>query len=181
VGARKLLVVLLPDAPPSQLRAAIAARADSPEQIHIVATTRLDALHWLATDEDAAVAAAQVRALEAEWLLGDEAAVTATAGEFDPVVAVDDALHTFQADEILLLTATAKPNLERSLRQFGLPVHHAQDEQPGRDSRGRELIRSLASGRSDATPFVFFLVSNLALLALALVISLIVLLIVWLL
>jgi hypothetical protein len=121
-----------------------------------------------------------VRAFDVEWTLAGEAEVEAEAGDVDPVLAVEDALRGFPADEILLVGGAGEDGgLEASLRRFGLPVTRlAGSLRVRRANPLREWARALAAGRSKATPFVFFVAVNVALLALAALIALIVLLVV---
>jgi hypothetical protein len=179
--ARNLLVVLLEGGSRAELRAAIAEHGLP--NVHIVAPARIGALAWLASDEDGARSEADVQALEAEWLLADDADVAGEGGDLDPVQAVEDALRDFPAEEILLVGGERENGgLEASLAAFGLPVTRVGSSgAPRRASRLREGTRSIVAGRSKATPFVFFAGANLALLLLAVAISLAVLLVLWLL
>ncbi|HEY3017201.1 MAG TPA: hypothetical protein VGJ23_00075 [Gaiellaceae bacterium] len=180
---RNLLVLLLGEGSRSRLQRAIAERGDGPANVHIVAPTRIGPLEWLASDEDHARAEAAVRALDAEWTLTGEAEVEAEPGDVDPVLAVEDALRNFQADEILLVGAPGEDGgLEASLQRFGVLVTRLEGSRPARRADPlREWARALAGGRSKATPFVFFVAANLALFALAALIALFVLLVLWLL
>ena len=182
MGARNLLVVVLPGGSESAMRRAIADRAGGESSVHVVAPTRVGPLEWLATDEDEARAAAAVRALAAEWTLADEAKVEGEAGDVDPIVAVEDALVGFPADEILIVGGASEDGvIERSLRRFGLPVTRVDGPLPEpRHGQAREVARAIVGGRSRATPFVFFAGVNLALLALAALITAVVVLVVWL-
>lgn len=125
---------------------------------------------------------AGVRALEAEWLLTEDADVDGETGDVDPVRAVEDALRKFPADEILLVGGAEEDGaLEAALRRFGLPVARVGEAPPpGKRNLFREAARGLAAGGSKATPFVFFAGVNGFLFALAALISLVVLLILWL-
>jgi hypothetical protein len=84
-------------------------------------------------------------------------------------------LRNFRADEILLVgTPDQDGGLEASLRKFGIPVTRLGGSLPLRErDRVREGARRIAAGRSRATPFVFFAGVNLALLLLAVLISLV--------
>lgn len=183
MASRNLLVVVFEDATRPELREAIAERGDGPPHVRVVAPTRAGLLEWLATDEDRARSEAEVRALESEWFLLDEAEIEGGAGDVDPVLAVEDVLRSFDADEILLVGGAAEDGgLEASLRRFGLPVSRLEQSVPvRRRSRVREFARGIRSGRSKATPFVVFASVNLTLLVLAALIALVVILIVWLL
>jgi hypothetical protein len=179
---RNLLLVLLDGATPAALSRAV-RRLDEAASVHVVAPTRVGMLDWLATDEDDARVAAEVRALEAEWALADDAEVEGEAGDVDPIVAVEDALRRFDAEEILLVGgATEDGGVEDSLKRFGRPIRRRDGASQIRErSLLREFGRAIRAGGSKATPFVLFASVNLTLLALAAAISLIVILIVWLL
>lgn len=180
--ARNLLVVLLNDVSPAELRSAVEEHGGpgSPS-VYVVAPMDVGPLHWLATDESEAREQASVRALEAEWILGSEA-VGGEAGEADPALAIEDALRRFAADEILLLGDAPDRSLLASLQGLGVPVVWAGLPGPGGSARGRfrAAVREITSGRSAATPFVAFAGANLALLALGVVLTAIVGVVVWL-
>ena len=179
--SRNLLVVLLADASLPDLHAAVEQRGNGRPRVYVVAPSNVGPLHWLATDEQAARDEAGVRALEAEWILADEASVGGGAGEADPALAVEDALRSFPADEILVVGGTtADRGLMESLRTAGVPVTWV-GAQPPAGGRLSAAVRGLTSGRSEATPFVAFVAANLGLLLIGVAITLVVVLIVWLL
>ena len=163
---------------PERLRTAVATRGASPLRIRVVAPTVVGALDWLASAEDAAHRRAEVRALEAEWTLQQDAQVEAGAGDADPIQAVEDALRSFPADEILIAGKHVDPDLDDALFRFGIPVLR-MDPPRARRSRVYRAVRSLAGGRGNATPFVLFLTVNLALLLCAVVLSLVAIAILW--
>lgn len=176
--SRNLLVVLLNDAPLSELHDAVEKAADDGRpRVYVVAPAHVGPLHWLATDEQSARDEAGVRALEAEWILADEASVGGGAGDADPTLAVEDALRSFKADEILLVGGSAADQrLGESLVPLGVPVTWVgRPSATGRKGR----LRALTSGRSNATPFVAFVTANLALLLIGVAITIAVLLILW--
>jgi hypothetical protein len=179
--ARNLLVVLLDDASPADLRSAVDEHGEGSPSVYVVAPIHIGPLNWLATDESEAREQASVRALEAEWILGPEA-VGGEAGEADPMLAIEDALGRFAADEILLVGGVPDGGLEASLGSLGLPVAWAAGSPSaiGGGGRARAAVRGIASGRNAATPFVAFVGANLALLALGLLITLVVVLVAWL-
>ena len=150
--------------------------------VHIVAPARVGAVEWLATDEDAARTEAELRALQAEWVLQGKAQVDGEAGDSDAVLAAKDALRRFPADEILLVGGAGEDGgTESSIRQLGLPVRRVPAATRARErKRLREAMRALARGGSKATPFVLFVAVNGALLMLAGLIALVVLLVLWL-
>jgi len=180
---RRLLVLLLDVASREELDGVV-AEADADEvSVYIVAPSHVGPLEWLATDEERAHGEASARVLEAEWLLAGAAELGGEAAVSDPVLAVADALKRFAADEIVLVgSGTVDPLLLSSLRSFGLPIslHGVRPGPRNARSRARGIVRGLTSGRSSATPFVAFLAANLGLLALAILGSLLVAVIVWL-
>jgi len=123
-----------------------------------------------------------VWALVAERTLDDQAEVEGEAGDVDPVLAVEDALRTFPADEILIGGgASENGSLEASLRRFGLPVTRLSGSLPApQHQQLRETTHAIVAGQSKATPFVLFASVNLALVALAALIAAIVVLVLWL-
>jgi hypothetical protein len=179
---RNLLVVLLDGASETELREAVEERAGERLNVRLVAPTSVGPLAWLATDEDAARRAADVRALAAEWSLAGSVEAHGEAGDVDPVLAVEDALHDYAADEILI-AGGARSNgvLEASLRRFELPVSRLGGPAPRPRLLGlRETARALVGGRSQATPFVLFAGVNLAMAAFAALVAAVVALVLWL-
>ena len=91
---RNLLILLLDGASRAELEAALEERGEGYPSVYVVVPAQVGALDWLATDERHAQDAADVRALEAEWLLAGHAEIGGgEAGNPDPVQAVADALR----------------------------------------------------------------------------------------
>jgi hypothetical protein len=176
---RNLLLLVLGDVSTERLREEIARRAQ-PTHVHVVAGALVGPLDWLATAEDEAYRQAEVRAFEVEWTLANEAEVEGGAGDSDPVQAVEDALSTFPAEEILVAGDQADADLEAELARFGLPVARLEQTAPRRRSRAYRAFRGLAAGKHEATPFILFVGVNGALFLLAILLSLIVILVLWL-
>jgi hypothetical protein len=167
MSGRNILVVVLDDDLQQELGSAITLRGDDVEQVHVVAPLHLAPVDWLATDEDASRAAAARRAASASLAVGDRGDRQPEAGEADPVLAVEDALRVYPADEILLVADAGADDrgIEASLRRLGLPVGRipAARTSPHPD-RSPERWREIASGRSQATPLVLLAGVNLFLL-----------------
>jgi GABA permease len=129
---KRILVVANETVAEETLAEELRARAHAGTEVLVVCpalNTRLR--HWT-SDEDAARTAAQSR-LDASLELLAVAGVQAGGhvGDADPVQAIDDALRTFDADEIVLSTHPpershwlARNITERAQRLFGLPVTH---------------------------------------------------------
>jgi hypothetical protein len=174
-----VVLLLVGDADPVWLRAAIADQIDAPARIHVVAPAQVRALDWLATADDDAQREAEVRALEAEWTLAEQGEVGGEAGDFDPAQAVEDALRTFPAERIVVAGEGARREQVVALSRFGLPVDllGGAVEPSGFGSR---VFRGFAAGQNPAIPFAAFVGVNLALLVLAILLSALVGLILWL-
>ena len=131
---RRILVVTTAPVEGEALRARVREHAAGEEaEIHVVATASdLSPLDWLATDEDEARGEAAARAAGVQDAVAPEAeSVEAEVGDADPVQAIEDALRTFPADELVLVTRREEDAgwLEEgaageALARFSLPVTH---------------------------------------------------------
>jgi hypothetical protein len=158
MSSRNVLLVALDPVSEEQIRNAIEARQEVDDlSVHVVApAATLGPLKWVMGDEDQARAEAEelaehaAEAVEAEVPVEE---VETEVGDRDPLVAVEDALAVFPADEIVL-AGHADDKTEARLRRFGLPVEllDGADETGGAD----ELARSVARGRSTRTPILVF-------------------------
>lgn len=103
-----------------------------PIEAVVVAPARGDAFAQWYVDEDAARAEATHRLRRClNCLAAEGIRVRGHLGDADPVSAIGDALHDFDADEILLVTTTEEPSrwlrpsvVERVRRTFARPVRH---------------------------------------------------------
>jgi hypothetical protein len=181
-GGRRLLVLLLDEeAPAADVRRAL-RRGSRRASIRVLAPAHVDLLHWYSTDEDDAWAEAAERARRAVALAPREAEVESAAGESDPVLAVEDALQEFPADEVVIVGDGWDDELEASLRGRGVPVTRLPVGKgtTGSGGRAREVGRGIMSGRSDATPYAIFVGVLLAMGAALVTILAIGLLVMWL-
>lgn len=129
--SRRVLVVATTDVSDAATTRRVHAHAGEDAEVLVVApATEMSVLQWLASDEDDARRKAAERAERvAEELPAD--AVETQVGDTDPVTAIEDALRTFPADELVVVTrpdeqaawleqGTGRAALER----FALPVTH---------------------------------------------------------
>ncbi len=169
------MILLLGDATEADLEAAVEEHGDGFPSVYVVAPARVKALDWLATDEARATGEADVRALEAEWLLAGQAEIGGgEAGNVDPVQAVEDALDRFHADEIVVVgSGELDPHLVPALSAFAVPVSTYGLEVTPQSwrTRLRATSRGIASGRNESTPWVAFVAANLGLLLIAVAIA----------
>lgn len=126
---RRLLVVVTSEVADDELRKFVRSRAGDDGEIRVVApASDISRLDWLTNaEDDARSEAASLAAKTAVATPTDD--VEAQVGDSDPVKAIEDALRTFAADEILVV---AHPDdqagwLEEGSRakadaRFSLPV-----------------------------------------------------------
>jgi hypothetical protein len=131
MGRKKLLVVTTAPVDPGPLREAVRSHSGEDAEIRIVApASDLSPLQWLASDEDAAREQAAGIAGEAAGAVEPEAARTeAEVGDTDPVQAIEDALRSFPADEVLVVmhdddeaSWLEQDSAEEARERFGVPV-----------------------------------------------------------
>jgi hypothetical protein len=131
MNPRRLLVVALSGVDDVALREEVREHAgDEAAEVHIVApvahTSRLQRLTG-AVDE--ARAEAEDIARGAAEAVKGTASVETEVGDPDPLQAIDDALRTFPADELIIVTRPGseadwleKDTTREALERFGLPV-----------------------------------------------------------
>lgn len=103
---KRVLVVATTPVDQKALRSRLREKAGEGAEIKVVApASDVSPLQWLATDEDEARGEAADVAREAEQAVEPEAErVETQVGDSDPVQAIEDALRTFPAEEIVLVT-----------------------------------------------------------------------------
>jgi hypothetical protein len=128
---KKLLVIATAPVESGPLRDAVREHAGDEAEIRVVAPAAdVSPLQWLASDEDEAREKAAGVASEAAESVEPEAARTeAEVGDTDPVQAIEDALRTFPADEVLLVTRPdddaswlEEDSAQEARERFGVPV-----------------------------------------------------------
>jgi hypothetical protein len=128
---RRLLVVATASVPAAALRASLRAHAGEDAETLVVApASGISRLDWLTNAEDDARADAAERADEvAEAAPTDD--VESRVGDSDPLLAIEDALRTFAADELVVVTLPDEDaawleqgSAEAALDRFSLPVTH---------------------------------------------------------
>ena len=134
MSPRRLLVVTTGPVDESVLRAEVAKHTDGAEaEIKVVApASGVSPLQWLASDEDEAreeAGEAACKASDAAESGGD--VVETEVGDPDPVQAIEDALRTFPADELIIVTHPGaeatwleKGAPEEAFERFDLPITH---------------------------------------------------------
>jgi hypothetical protein len=128
---KKLLVVATAPVEPGSLRDAVREYAGDETEIHVLApASDVSPLQWLASDEDKArEKAAKVASAAAESVEPEASRTGAEVGDTDPVQAIEDALRTFPADEVLVVTRPEddaswleQDSAQEARERFGVPV-----------------------------------------------------------
>jgi hypothetical protein len=132
--SRRILVVTTAPVEGGALRDRVLEHAGTGQvELKVVATASdLSPLDWLANAEDDARSEAESRAVEVGRAVAPEAdRVEAEVGDTDPVQAIEDALRTFAADELVLVTRKdddagwlEEGTASEALARFNLPVTH---------------------------------------------------------
>jgi hypothetical protein len=177
---RNVLAVVLDEGLEGRLRSELARRETPVRRLHVVAPARVGPLDWLATADDQARREAGGRAQSAERSVREASRVDSKVGESDTVLAVEDALRVFTADEILIVAdSETDAGLEASLRRSGLPVERVPPAAEHPRSRARALASQIGGGRTAATPAVAFAGVNLFLGAVAILVAIAIVIALW--
>jgi hypothetical protein len=184
MSSRNVLLVALDPLAAEEARTALEGRQGSDNiRLRVLApASDIGPLQWLMGDEDDARAEAEELAAETAGALEHEAPVDEVdteVGDRDPVVAVEDALAEFPADEIVL-AGHADAKTEARLRRLGVPVERVDGGEEAGASGSEEFARSVARGRTTMTPLVVILGVGAVVLGAAAVLSLLLFLVLWL-
>ena len=101
----------------------IARLVGDPEDVRLVVPVpshRLD--RWLSAEDDARREAEARLARSAGTLVAAGLPVSGSVGDPDPAQALEDELHDFAADEVILLTGNGKDPLAKVESRLGLPL-----------------------------------------------------------
>lgn len=181
MGSRNVLLVALEPVPDEEIRRAIETRAEAAEVSVLVVAPALGV--GLLQSLTGAVDEARAEAGELADRVGRavDADVRTEVGDRDPLVAVEDALREFAADEIVL-AGGADAETEAQLRRFGLPIARVDGpaEASEEGSRAEAIARDVTRGRSSQTPVMLLAAVGALVLAAIVLVSLIAFLVVWL-
>jgi hypothetical protein len=121
-AGHRVLVVAVAEATAESAQR-IADLAGSTTDVRVVVPVpshRLD--RWLSAEDDARREAEGRLARSAGVLVAAGLPVSGSVGDHDPAQALEDELHGFAADEVVLLTANGKDPLAKVERRLGLPL-----------------------------------------------------------
>ena len=104
VDGRKILLVVLADVDGAWLESGIRGRYGANAEVQVIAPPELSRLRWLFMDVDKARDEAHLRAQHAADALVTEEVEVSEPAHPDPRQAIEDALGTFAADEVVVVT-----------------------------------------------------------------------------
>jgi hypothetical protein len=126
----KLLVVISGRPDRAALRAQLREWVTTGMELRLIASPSVSPLEWLTNDEDDARGEAEELASLAVSLMPWQPELEPEVGSSNTLQAIEDALGTFAADQVLIVLAgeEAGPGLEltRQLTERGLPVRTLQ-------------------------------------------------------
>jgi hypothetical protein len=180
VAPTNLLIVALEPISDQEVASAVEARKQRGDvNVHVVApAVTAGRFEWLTGADDDARAEAEELAEHTADTVPAEA--DTEVGEPDPLLAVQDALALFPADEILL-AGTPDEKLEAGLRELGVPVTRLDGQgEEGEETGAVDYARDVTQGRSAETPFVVVGTVAAVIFGLVAVFSVIAFLVIWL-
>jgi hypothetical protein len=129
---RRILVVANETVAGQALRSEVVHRAGSEAEVLVVCPALTSQIRYWASDEDPGRAAAQERLEASLGELAEEGVdARGEVGDADPIQAIDDALRTFGADEIIISTHPPgrsnwleKQVIVRARERYELPITH---------------------------------------------------------
>jgi hypothetical protein len=130
--AKKILALVSEPVSGEALKNAVGPKRAEAAEVLVVAPALNTRRHFLFSDVDAAIERAdEVQEETVERMEEEGVDAAGDTGESDPLLAIQDALQTFPADEIVLFThADGRQNwleeglLEEVRERFGKPVEH---------------------------------------------------------
>ena len=132
-GVRRILVIANRTCPCPSLADEVALRANAaPTDVLVVAPALNSRLrHWLSDIDDALTRAQERLELAITALCRRGVVARGEIGDADPVLAIEDALASFPADEIVIATLPAGRSnwierrlVEKATARFGIPIAH---------------------------------------------------------
>jgi hypothetical protein len=130
--ARKILAMVSEPVPAEALREAVGDRAVQGDEVLVVAPALNSRFRFWVGDSDEAIGRAEeVQEETVERLTEAGVDAAGDTGESDPLLAIQDALQTFEADEIVLFTHSSGSQnwledglVEDAKERFEPPVRH---------------------------------------------------------
>jgi GABA permease len=131
-GRRRVLVVANQTVGGEELKSEIRKRRETPVELRILVPVLCSRTHYLFTDIDDEIEQAQAR-LDATlaWAHEEGFEAIGTIGDASPLIAIEDELHRFGADEVIISTHVPERShwleagvVDRAREELDIPVTH---------------------------------------------------------
>jgi hypothetical protein len=131
-GRKRVLVIANQTVGGEELKAEILKRRGTPVELRIVVPVLCSRAHYLFTDIDNEIEKARAR-LDAtlRWAHDEGFEAVGTVGDASPLIAIEDELHRFGADELIISTHVPERShwleagvVERAREELAIPVTH---------------------------------------------------------
>ena len=131
---KKILALTSEPIDADALRSAVGSEAAESAEVLVIAPALNSKIRFWTGDSDEAIARAdEVQEETVERLAEEGVDAAGGTGESDPMLAIQDALATYQADEIVLFTQSGDSQnwleeglVERAQERFDVPVRHLE-------------------------------------------------------
>jgi GABA permease len=144
---KRILVVANQTAGGDELKAEILERGEPRPELRIVVPVLCSRSHHLTSDIDREIAEAQARLdVTLRWAREQGFEAVGTVGDANPLIAIEDELSRFGADELIVSTFPPERSnwlehgvVERAREELDMPVRHVVVDIPAQESRAAEL------------------------------------------
>jgi hypothetical protein len=130
---RKVLALVSEPISGDTLKSALGDGAQGAEVVVVAPALDSRVRFWTSDNDDAIARAQEVQQESVERLAEDDVDAVGDTGETDPLLALQDALATFPADEIVIFTRPEGDQnwaeadlLEQAQQRFSVPVRHME-------------------------------------------------------
>jgi hypothetical protein len=131
--SRKILALVAEPISGDALRSALGDGGDDPEVMVVAPALDSKARFWTSDSDEAIARADEVQRETVERMAEDDVDAVGDTGESDPLLAVQDALATFPAEEIVIVTHPEGERnwaeddlLEQAQGRFSVPVRQVE-------------------------------------------------------
>jgi hypothetical protein len=131
--AKKILALVSEPVSTDALRSALGDSTDDAEVMVVAPALDSRTRFWTSDNDEAIARAENVQKETVERLAADDVAAVGDTGESDPLLALQDALATFPADEVVIFTRSEEDQnwaegdlVEQAQNQFSVPIRHME-------------------------------------------------------
>jgi hypothetical protein len=130
---KKILALVSEPVSTDALRSALGEGTEDAEVMVVAPALDSRTRFWTSDNDEAIARAENVQKETVERLAADDVAAVGDTGESDPLLALQDALATFPADEVVIFTRSEEDQnwaegdlVEQAQNQFSVPIRHME-------------------------------------------------------